>query len=211
MKNSITDINEETIKEIIRQSYIVGLLDGNSGISKDNDSRTLVQVERLYNETIKLERKPIDRNYIVIELSAKNELDIGKHLQKMVGVWMKKGFVPSGGAFTTENKVLQPMVKKQSSDIVDIKTDDDLRNKINDSLERMDKSITDYTNTLLLVPAMACLAAEIGHIIHSSHGSKEDRKKVVDERINQAINGLIDKMPHLAEQLNELKQTLTKT
>ena len=102
--------DDELIKELIRQAYEVGSRDGIAGIY--NENRTKQQVTRLYYETINLARNPADRDYLVIEIDKKREGDIGEHLQKSVGVWMKKGFVPSGSVFTTDNMIFQPMIKQ---------------------------------------------------------------------------------------------------
>jgi hypothetical protein len=106
----MNEYNEENIKESIRQSYCVGVRDGFAGL--DNTNRANQQVERLYNETITLAKNPIERDYIVIEVDAQKERDIGQYLQKSVGAWMKRGFIPFGSVFTTDNMVFQPMVKK---------------------------------------------------------------------------------------------------
>lgn len=106
----MTDSNEQNRKEVIRKSYCVGVRDGLVGL--DGNNRVSQQVERLYYETISLAKSPAERDYIVIEVDAINESEIGNRLQKSVGAWMRKGFVPSGSVFTTDNIVFQPMVKK---------------------------------------------------------------------------------------------------
>lgn len=44
--------------------------------------------------------------------------------------------------------------------------------------------------------------------MQSTQGTKQKRKEVVNERVNQAIEAMIIKMPYLSKELNALKTSL---
>lgn len=75
-------------------------------------------------------------------------------------------------------------------------------------IAQMESAMHNYTNSIILVPAMAILATEIAFIIQSAQGTKAEKKNVVNERISQAIESLIIKMPNLSVELTELKNNL---
>ena len=70
----------------------------------------------------------------------------------------------------------------------------------------MENSLNNYTNAIILVPTLVLLSAEISAIIQSTHGTKEQRKKVIKQRIEQAIENMIIKMPYLSDELTQLKK-----